>query len=147
MRPPTPPPNFIFMSDQNSPLIFACLSSQIFWSKRVRGNAGYLNLPRPTVRDDFYDLISHKVGSMKRWCDIVPGGLTALHNGNNLTPIQPIQQSAIHSVYSSLCWADITIVVQYPGYHPGIPSRMVEISHKITFISLTQQLAKAGIQS
>lgn len=89
MRPPVLFANFIFMSDQNSSLIFACLLSQIFWSKRVRGNAGYLNYPSPTVRDDFYDLQSHKVSSLKRWCDIVPGGLTALHNGNNLTPIQP----------------------------------------------------------
>ena len=61
MRPPALLANFIFMSDQNSSLIFACLLSQIFWSKRVRGNAGYLNSSSPTVRDDFYDLKSHKV--------------------------------------------------------------------------------------
>ena len=109
MRPPSPLANFIFMSDQNSPLIFACLLSQIFWSKRVRGNAGYLNYLSRTVRDDFYDLQSHKVSSLKRWCDIVPGGLTALYNGNNLTPIQPI-----HSVCSTLSYADATVVVQYP---------------------------------
>ena len=70
-------------------LHFACLLSQIFWSKRVRGNVSYLNYPSLTVRDDFYDLNSHKVALWKGAAILCLGG-----------------------------WQDRTMAIMWPQYNP-----------------------------